>query len=246
MKTFKLLLLLIIIPTFAQAQPGHILLREGNKKYKSEDYTAAEEQYRKSLEKEKTSRGNYNLGNSIYQQERYEDAIKYYENALNQADNNTTRARAWHNLGNAYFQTEEFDKSIDAYKNALRMNPEDLETKLNLAKAQMIQRQQQQQQQEQEQENQEQENQEQNQDQQQQQQNEEQNQEQNQEQQEQQNEENQDPQNQQNQQTSEEQQKDLSKEEARRLLEVMDDEEQKVLEKLRKSQSKSCNSKKDW
>lgn len=57
MKTLKFLLLLMILPAFAQAQPGHILLREGNKNYKSEDYTAAEEQYRKSLEKEKPVAG---------------------------------------------------------------------------------------------------------------------------------------------------------------------------------------------
>lgn len=245
MKTIKILLLLVILPVFAQAQPGHILLREGNKNYKSEDYTTAEENYRKSLEKEKTSRGNYNLGNSIYRQERYQDAIKYYEDAINQADNKNTKARAWHNLGNAYYQTEEFEKSIDAYKNALRMNPDDLETKLNLAKAQLIQRQQQQQQQQ----NQDQENQEQDQDQeqQQQQQQEQENQDQDQQQQQQQqNQEEQDPQNQESQQNPQEQPRDISKEEARRLLEVMDDEEQKVLEKLRKAQSKACNSKKDW
>ena len=40
--------------------------------------------------------------------------------------------------------------------------------------------------------------------------------------------------------------KDLSKEEASRLLEIMEDEERKVQEKMRKAASKKSKSPKDW
>jgi Tetratricopeptide repeat. len=59
---------------------------------------------------------------------------------------------AWHNIGNSLLQKKELEKSMEAYKMALRMNPEDEETRYNLAVVQkMIQDQQQDQQQEQQQ-----------------------------------------------------------------------------------------------
>ena len=65
------------------------------------------------------------------------------------AAENTTdpeiRAEAYHNMGNALLEQKKYEESINAYKQALRNNPEDADTKYNLAYAQkMIQQQQQQ------------------------------------------------------------------------------------------------------
>ena len=40
-----------------------------------------------------------------------------------------------HNLGNAYYQKQDYPKAVEAYKNALRKNPDDNETRYNLALA---------------------------------------------------------------------------------------------------------------
>ncbi len=53
-------------------------LWKGNAAYKAQDYAAAEQSYRQS----DTADGLYNLGNSLAQQKKYQDAIKAYEQAL--------------------------------------------------------------------------------------------------------------------------------------------------------------------
>ena len=108
---------------------------------------------------------------------------------------------------------------MEAYKNSLRLNPDDKDTKKNLALTQrLIQMQQEEQKQQQQQQD---ENQE----------------EQNEEKQEQQQEGKQQPQ---------DQPKDLSKEEALELLKIMDDEEKKVQEKMRKAKGNGKKPDKDW
>src|SRR5690606_9665159 len=63
---------------------------------------------------------------------------------------------AWHNIGNALLQKKELEKSMEAYKMALRINPEDDETRYNLAVVQkMIQDQEQEQEEQQQQQQQE-------------------------------------------------------------------------------------------
>ena len=230
------------------AQSGHTLLRQGDRNYKSQDYGKAEESYRKALEKEPSARGKYNLGNTIYKQDRYDEAVKRYEEAANSASDPALKSRAFHNLGNAYFQQKEFDKSIEAYKNALRLNPSDLETKYNLALAQKFlppppppqqnndenQQDQNQQDQNQQQQN----NDQQQQDQQQQQQ---------QQQQEQQNQ-SQDQQNSQEGQSQNQpmKEKELTEEDIKQLLRSIAEEEKKTLEKLRQADAGACRSTKAW
>lgn len=235
----------LVLPQFAEAQSDHQLLRKGDEGYRKQDYTTAEENYRKALEKKKSEKGNYNLGNAIYNQERYDDAIKQYEQTAESAKDQETRSSAFHNLGNAYFQKKEYDKSIAAYKNALRLQPSDLQTKYNLALAQRLQQvEQQQQQQQQNQQDQQQQNQQQNE----QQQNQPQDQQQQQQNQQQPSEgDDQQPQGQQDQQqAAQPKEGDLTKEEAERLLEIMNNEEQRVLDKLRRQKAKACSSDKDW
>ena len=226
----------------AQAQDAHKWLLKGDKAYEDKNFSEAEVNYRRALEKDNSAQGAYNLGNSTYRQERYDEAVRHYESVTESARDNVTRARAFHNLGNAHFQNQKYKESIDAYKNALRLNPDDMDTRRNLVNAlrrlppppppQSQQGDSQQQK--------------------------DQNQQQNQQQQQQQNQspqqdpqdnENQDENDQQQQQPSsgqQEQPQDLSKEEARQLLEIMDQEEQKVQQKLRKAQAKNKKSSKDW
>jgi len=229
--------LLITFPALLPAQSAHRFLRKGDSEYKEQEFQDAEENYRKALIKKNSAQGAYNLGNSIYSQDRYEEAAKQYEEALVSSSNNQLKALTYHNLGNTYFQQGDYEKSIDAYKNALRLNPQDMETKYNLALAQnRFQAQQpppQDQNQQQDQQSQQQDDKNQPNDQNQQPQNQPQPNEQN--------------SNQENQpQREQTDAKDLTKEEARQLLEIMEEEERKVQEKIRKAHSKPPKSGKDW
>lgn len=209
----------LAITIAANAQSAHSLLRKGDKEYETQKYNVAEENYRKALEKESSGQGNYNLGNAIYSQERYDEALNRFELAINTAKDETAKAFAYHNLGNTLYNQKEYEKSIDAYKSALRLSPNDIETKKNLAIAQRQLRIQQQQQKQNQQNQENKKNKE--------------------------KEENQQPE-QQDQQPQQEQEQNLTKEEARKLLEIMEQEEQKVQQKLKKAQTKPNRSAKDW
>lgn len=218
----------------AVAQSAHQLRREGDEAYKRGDFQASEEAYRKADLAEKSKNGTFNLGNSIYQQERFEEAVQQYENVTNDSKaSDTDKSDAYHNLGNAYYNMQQFDKSVDAFKESLKLNPDQMETKYNLSQALRqlrIQQQQEQQQQQQDQEEQQEEQQDQEQ----------------QQQQEQDQEQEQPQEDQQQQDEQQQQEQDLNKEEARKLLEIMEQEEKKVQEKLKKAQKGPNKSKKDW
>ena len=136
MKTRCLLFLMIILGTLSlHAQDGHRKLREGDRAYEAGTYDKAEESYRAAILEKNSAQGNYNLGNAAYQQGDYEEAARRFEEAARLAAGSSEQAYAYHNLGNTYYQQGEFDKAAEAYKNALRRQPNDLETKFNLAKA---------------------------------------------------------------------------------------------------------------
>ena len=134
------------------AKGGEVNKRNADEKMKkaSEQYQQAEINYRKAMETTHNyDKANYNLGNSLYRQERYEEAGKAYESvANNKSSSNDLRERAYHNLGNSLLKQEKYKESIDAYKNALKLNPKDMDSKYNLeyARKKMMQQMQQQQQ----------------------------------------------------------------------------------------------------
>lgn len=236
-KKYLIVFILILIKTITFSQTAHKMLREGDASYKKEDYKTAEENYRKSLETQSSSKGNFNLGNAIFKQQRFDDAIKQYDEIGNKSSDNSLKSSALYNKGNAHFWKKEYDKAVESYKESLRLNPKDEDAKTNLAKAKkMVQEQQKQQQKQQNQQNQQQ-NQKDKKDEQKKndQQNEQQNQQQNKE---------PDKQPQQNQQQPPQQ--DLKTEEAKRMLQIMDDEERKVQQRLKKGKSKPSRSSKDW
>ncbi|MDR0799024.1 MAG: tetratricopeptide repeat protein [Dysgonamonadaceae bacterium] len=124
-------------------------LRSGNKAYKQENYTGAEIDYRKALEKNARSiEASYNLGNALYRQQKAKEALEQYQATINNETDKEKLAVAWHNAGNVYLamatakpeevNLEFLKQSIDAYKNALRNNPRDDETRYNLALAQKL------------------------------------------------------------------------------------------------------------
>lgn len=231
-------------------QSSHSLLLEGDDLFKKEQYELAEEKYRKAVAKDKTGKARYNLGNTLANQERLDEALNQYQSALMSDDPNVVSS-AYYNLGNTYLKNNKIKEGIDAYKNSLRYNPEDVETKENLMLAkQMLRQMQQQQQQQQQDQNENQDQDQENQDQQEQQQQQDQQQsdeEKDEEQKDQQNQsESQNEEEQKEQQAEQSDKKDLDKEDARKLLEIIENEEQKVQEKLRKMKGNSKKPKKDW
>lgn len=244
MKSIALILITSIaslLVSYGQAEIKH--LREGNRHYFDSAFTESEIEYRKALQAEgESERAKYNLGGSLYKQQRYEEAQNIYKELANNETDKEKLARYHYNLGNTYMKSGKLKESIDAYKQALRLNPDDDAAKYNLSYALRQQQQQQQQQKNQQ-------NQEQDQQQQQEQEQEQQEKEGEQDQQEQQQEQQQEGEQQEQEQQGEQEQREveISEEDARRLLEAIENEEKELQKKLlEKQKTKPVQSDKNW
>ncbi|HOK36272.1 MAG TPA: tetratricopeptide repeat protein [Paludibacteraceae bacterium] len=133
-----LLMFIFTASTFAQKENNDI--RAGNKKYNNKKYIEAEVDYRKGLLKNPNSfEANYDLGNTLFRQKKYDEASKQFEkSAALSLHDKVKKAAAYHNLGNSLLLQNKIEESIEAYKNALRNNPKDNETRYNLAYAQLL------------------------------------------------------------------------------------------------------------
>lgn len=175
----------------------------------------------------------------------YQDANNQFLTAAEFESDKKNLASIYHNSGLVYHLTDSLEMAAEAYKESLRNNPDDHETRYNLAVVlhQLKQNQQNQQNnQNQQQENQQQQQQQQNQEQQQNEQKQDNNQQQNDQQKNQ-------PQEQQQQQAQAQQsEEEMSKENAERLLEAAMQDEKGVLEKVKREKNKATKGKleKNW
>ena len=211
---------------FAQQEGPDV--RKGNRSYGKENYTESEVHYRRGLDKKSDSfEAHFNLGDALFRQEKYPEALEQYVEAekclkadedLREEQLNRRLADTYHNIGNACYQQQQFDQAVAAYQQSLRHNPKDNETRYNLVKAMQQLKQQQQQQKNQNQQNQQQQQQEQQQQEQQ--------------------------QDQQQQQQQNEQQMD--KETAEQILQALEQDEQETQEKMQRQQGKKRRLEKEW
>jgi Ca-activated chloride channel family protein len=145
---FAMLLASCFLPLVLSAQSEKKLIIEGNKAYSNKNYTDAEKNYSRALNKNKNSyKGSFNLGDAYYKQGKFEEAAQQFQSLTHTATSKDTLSKAYHNLGNALMRSKKYQEGLDAYKNSLKNNPNDEETRYNCAYAQEMLRQQKQQQQ---------------------------------------------------------------------------------------------------
>ena len=244
---FLTILCTFSVLAFGQNERKHI--RSGNKIYMDAvkdstkidtvKFADAETEYRKALNKKPNDlKWNFNLADAIYKQGRFDEAAGKFGELGEKMETPVEKARAYHNMGNSQLMNSKVDESIESYKKALRQNPTDLETKYNLAYAQLLKKMQQQQQQNQQ-------NQDQNKDQDKQDQNKD-NQDQNKDQQ---NKNQQNQQNKQDQKQQQQQQNKISKENAEQLLQALQNDERNIQDKVKKQKAalaKRAKTEKEW
>ena len=133
--------------TFAQKQKentlekaqARVFLRAGNKQYEAENYSEAQALYKKALDKNSTyNKASFNLGNAIYKQKNYKDALPQFELNAKTATSKLDKANAYHNIGDLQMEQKQYSKAVQAFKNSLRNNPLDEDTRYNLALAQKL------------------------------------------------------------------------------------------------------------
>ncbi|MGK0412048.1 MAG: Ca-activated chloride channel family protein [Polaribacter sp.] len=115
------------------------MVRQGNQLYAQKQYTDASVAYRKALDNNANyDKASYNLGNALYESQNFKEAAPQYELSAKTAEDKFAKAEAYHNLGNSMMETKNYQGAVDAYKNSLRNNPNDDETRYNLAVAQKL------------------------------------------------------------------------------------------------------------
>lgn len=143
-----ILMLFVLMP--ASAQSARDFIRMGNRAYRQSQYDKAETMYLKSVAKSPSFEGYYNLGNVYVMQKKDSTAFENYKkadsigtpDALRKSLNYHNMGNIWYAQGVAAMRSKEgnasgaFQNAVNFYKSALRCNPDDNETRYNLAMAQ--------------------------------------------------------------------------------------------------------------
>ncbi|MFL2609502.1 MAG: tetratricopeptide repeat protein [Flavobacteriaceae bacterium] len=129
------LLLFGCVNTYAQSENYAKFYNKGNK-FSKNNFEQAEKNYRTAIDDSlQDLRATYNLSNKYYNEELYDEAISRQLEATKLANNKLEKHSAYHNLGNSLMKKNMCSEAVMAFKNALRNNPEDDETRYNLALA---------------------------------------------------------------------------------------------------------------
>lgn len=127
---------ILFFPADLAADDVRRAVREGNQRYGEGKYGEAEIAYRKALESDQNNfKAWFNLGNALYQQGRHKEAADIFDQLSISAENDAHKAASFHNKGNALLKEQQFPESVEAYKNALRHMPGDEASRYNLAYA---------------------------------------------------------------------------------------------------------------
>ncbi|GAA3593728.1 tetratricopeptide repeat protein [Flavivirga amylovorans] len=109
---------------------------EGNSLINDDDFVSGEMAYRQAISKQpNTVAGIYNLGNAYYKKGNFEEALYRHEQAAKATSSKSEKHKAYHNIGNILMQNKKCKEAVEAFKNALRNDPTDNETRYNLGVA---------------------------------------------------------------------------------------------------------------
>lgn len=115
------------------AKKANNLVYEANTLIGNDDFVSAEKEYRKAISAQGTSvAGIYNLGNSYIKKGNLEEAMYRLDQAAKIATSKTEKHKAYHNMGNVLMKNKKCKEAVEAFKSALRNDPTDNETRYNL------------------------------------------------------------------------------------------------------------------
>ena len=164
----KILILLFIASSFNLWSQNKVeLLNKGIEMYEQENYKEAEDYFKQAVEKDNQYyKANLNAGHSLFRQainllksgdtlgvKKLEEAEIFYKNSSSLTENDNQKAESFYNEGNSQLLSEDLEKSIESYKKSLRLQPENYNTKHNLALAQSLKKKQEKKEEEKEEEN---------------------------------------------------------------------------------------------
>jgi tetratricopeptide (TPR) repeat protein len=143
-KVPALFLLFLLFSSLSYSQNINKDIIKGNEAYKKSDYNSAAQAYKNALNKSSQNPiASYNLGNSLYKNDKSDEAISSYDNTIRNAGNSVIKQKSYYNKGVAFQKQNKLPECITAYKNALKIDPNDEDARQNLERALKQQEQQQ-------------------------------------------------------------------------------------------------------
>jgi Ca-activated chloride channel homolog len=134
-KIFPFIVLLFSC-NYLNAQSVRQLNNNGVDQYKEGKFVDSEVNFKKGAAKEpKNFETSFNLGDAYYKQQKYDEAVKSFQSALEKSESPEQKAKVYHNIGNSLLKDKKVKESVEAYKNSLKINPNDEDTKYNLSYA---------------------------------------------------------------------------------------------------------------
>jgi Ca-activated chloride channel family protein len=231
-----LITLIFMYGSLIFAQSTRSLVNDGVELYNKKKYSDAEVNFKKGSEKNPQNfEAKFNLGDTYYKQQRYDEAMKSFQSAFVDAKDDLEKAKLYYNIGNSLLKSQKIKESVGAYKESLKLNPTDQQAKYNLSYALNLLKNPNQDKQQNQDKDQNKDQQDQKKDQQDQNQ-----QNQNQQQQDQQ------KQDQQQQQSQEQKEQELTKQEAEKILNALKENEKDLQKQLRKIKGQRVKTEKDW
>lgn len=134
MRKLIILSLLTLLSAVALAQSDRNYVRSGNRFYRQQNFAKAEAEYRKALnDNQNNTQAIYNLGCALMMQQKDSAAVVQFEKAGKMETSKLRRAKSYHNIGVICQNHSMYADAIKAYEESLRNNPNDDETRYNLA-----------------------------------------------------------------------------------------------------------------
>lgn len=115
-------------------------MKAGNEAYSRGSYGEAQIAFQQAaLDKPDNPIAPYNLGTTLYRQDKFREAVRTFQVALSRHSEQTedilSRSSILYNLGNAQFKVGDLTSAITSYKQTLRLDPQDADAQHNLALA---------------------------------------------------------------------------------------------------------------
>lgn len=104
--------------------------------YKQKNYEGSQQEYNKALEADpKNATAHYNNGNAQFRANKQDEAIKSYDNTIDNSTDKAVREKAFYNKGVALSKQQKLQESINAWKESLKLDANDDDARENLQKA---------------------------------------------------------------------------------------------------------------
>lgn len=117
MKKYIFIILFVFIAMNISAQKEvRKAVRSGNKAYNEQLYATAETEYNKAIKENASSKeASYNLANTYYKQQKWDEALKEYQHYLTLENQDPAKmSAAWSNMGNTFLKKKANEKAQGA------------------------------------------------------------------------------------------------------------------------------------